>query len=665
MIFQSVRLFFRFFVILMFSAAALLAQQLTPQMMVDMRNVRQVAMQPQGDYIAYIVSAPRGEDETPGGAYSELWVVPRQGGQPRAYVTKPTSVRSLAWTPDGRRITYLAKRREYSPYTQVYAIALNGGESQQLSHAPGNITGYALSPDGRQLAYRMADPEPKDVKARKKAGFDQIVEDTWTTIHRVHVEDLSTGESRIVTRDNLQVWSFDWTPDGRQIIYQASERPFTDDRYMFTDNYIVPAVGGQGQKIYDTEGKLTLARLSPDGKTVAWLGATTLNDPYPGSLFVMPLSGGEPRNLIGDYPGTAESFQWKDAHTVLLVMIENTHKVLYRIDVRTGKRTRVFGGAGPVFGGISYSRDFRYLATAASTPVHPNEVYAGRLKNNSLTRLTHSNPELENMAFGAQEVVTWKGPDDWDISGILIKPAGYRPGQRYPLHVQVHGGPEAVRLDGWNTGYSRPLQALAQRGIMVLIPNYRGSIGKGVKFCQGDHRDLMGKEFEDILAGIDYLDNQGLIDPRRVSIGGGSYGGYMSAWAATKHSRKFAAAVVFVGIGNQISKAGMTDTPAENALVHWDLWLYDHYDLVWDRSPIKHVKNAGTPTLILHGQKDKRVPINQAFELYRALKYVDVETELVVYPREGHGNRERAHQLDLCTRMLGWYSKYLLGDAAK
>ena len=164
-----------------------------------------------------------------------------------------------------------------------------------------------------------------------------------------------------------------------------------------------------------------------------------------------------------------------------------------------------------------------------------------------------------------------------------------------------------------------------------------------------------------MLAGIDYLIELGYADPERVGVGGGSYGGYTSAWATTKHSDRFEAAVVFAGISNQISKIGMTDTPAENALVHWNLWHYDDWELVWDRSPLAHIHNANTPTLIGHGERDERVPTGQAFELYRALKYLDVSTQLVIYPREPHGLRERAHQVDWNRRVLSWYERYLLG----
>lgn len=647
-----------------FSSSQARGQLLTPEMVVDLRSVSHARIQPQGNYAAYLLRTPRGADEEPGGAYQELWVISLAQKEARPFVRKPQSVSSPEWTPDGQAITFISRRKEFDAQKQVYLIPLHGGEARPLSHAPRNVLSYALSPDGKKLAYRMADEEPADVKEARKKGFDQVQEDTWSVATRVYVEDLESGAITRVTMGPENVWDFTWSPDSREIIYRASDRPFTDDSYMLTDNYVVSADGGVGKKIWDTDGKLELAHLSPDGKTYAWLGGIDYHDPATGSLFVLGRSGGEPKNLMPDFPGTAESFIWKDAQTILLVVIEDTRKRLYQISLSDGKFQKLLGDSGPIIDELSLAADGKRFVTAANSAVHPDELFAGTLGGAVLQRLTDSNPPLKTMPLGAQETITWLGPDGLRISGVLVKPVGYQAGVRYPLQVQVHGGPESARLDGWNTFYNRPVQMLAQRGVMVLLPNYRGSTGKGVAFSKADHQDLMGKEFEDILAGIDYLDQQGMVDPARVGIGGGSYGGYATAWAATRYSQRFAAAVMFVGISNQISKAGMSDIPMENAASHWNLWLYDHYDLVWDRSPLKHIKNARTPTLILHGLEDKRVPTSQSFEMYRALKYVNVPTELITYPREGHGNRERAHQIDFARRALDWYLHYLTADAA-
>jgi dipeptidyl aminopeptidase/acylaminoacyl peptidase len=227
--------------------------------------------------------------------------------------------------------------------------------------------------------------------------------------------------------------------------------------------------------------------------------------------------------------------------------------------------------------------------------------------------------------------------------------------------MQPHGGPEAADLNGWSGGYSRWGQMLAGRGYVTFYPNYRGSIGRGVTFATADHRDLMGKEFTDMLAGIDHLVKIGLVDPARVGVGGGSYGGYTTGWAATYASDRFKAAVMWMGISNWYSMTGTSDIFFENSTVHWDLVMYDNYPIYWERSPLAHIAKAKTPTLIVHGAADPRVPIGQSQEMYTALKWKGVPVEFVTYPREGHGVTEAAHQLDFMNRVAGWFDKYLKG----
>ncbi len=635
------------------------AQMLNPEDVMSLRQARQVVIQPQGNYIAYSLAVHRDADEKPGSSYSELWVTDIRRGDSRPYIRKPASVSSISWTPDGKLILFRAKRKLQSKYTQVYAMPVDGGEPYAVTDADRNISAYALSPDGSEIAYILRDEAPEEVKMARKQGFDQKVIDTWSSVNRIHRVPFGGGEAQVVNNGVEHVLEFAWSPSGQEIVYRATERPFVDDSYMLSDNYVVSASGGDSKKLYDTEGKLDLALISPDGSHAAWLGATTFNDPANGSLFLLKRDGSSPRNLMVDFPGTAESFIWKDKSKIILNVVENTGKVVYEVAVPSGKMKPVLKPGTAIPGAISLASDGRTFATAASSPMHPAEVFSGGLKSGKMKRLTNSNPILNDMPLGKQETIAWKGPDDLTIYGVLVKPVGYESGKRYPLQVQVHGGPEAARLNTWYTGYNRPIQLLAQRGIMVLIPNYRASTGRGVAFSKLNHRDPMGKEFDDILAGVDYLVDEGMVDPAKVAIGGGSYGGYAAAWGATKHSDRFAAAVMFVGIANQISKGGLTDTPLENAVVHWDMKMHDNMDFVWDRSPLKYIQNAKTPTLILHGEEDRRVPVNQAYEMYRGLKHMDVPTELVIYPREGHGNRERAHQLDLLQRVLGWYEQYL------
>ena len=333
--------------------------------------------------------------------------------------------------------------------------------------------------------------------------------------------------------------------------------------------------------------------------------------------------GGEARNLTVDYAGTIDWVGWRDGKNALFAAVEGTRTVLHSVDVATGKRTPAAAGqavgnpgqkASPMCHSPHFASDRVTYACPAETALHPNEVYIGRLvdprarsvrarRGAPLRRLTTSNPELETARFAEQEVIRWKSVDGMEIEGILIKPLDFQPGKRYPLVMLPHGGPEGSRENGWLV-YT-PASFWRRAGFMALYPNYRGSAGRGVAFLKADHGDLAGKEFDDVLAGIDHLDNLGLIDPKRVGIGGWSYGGYFSAWGGTKHSERFAAAVMGAGISNWISYQGRRRYPGRDG--DGSLGTRSpmrRFDLVWQRSPMAHIAKAKTPMLILHGGSD-------------------------------------------------------------
>ena len=650
----------KFLLVFLLIGNTLWGQMLTPADVVNMRYVRSVAISPDGQKVAYTLRVPRSETDAPGADFNELWVVHGTSGEKRPFIQKPASVSNLQWDPNSNFIYFLMQRSALNPHRQVYRIAVAGGEAQMITEAPRNIIAFRLSPDGKQLAFTMRSSVPDSIAIQQNKGFDHQVEGTWYTWNQLFVWDLKTRSYQLVVKDTLHVLEFDWTPDGNALVFRAAYRPFTDDAYMFTDNFWVDIRHQQVERIWDTEGKLHLARLSPDGQYWAWLGATELKDPYAGSLFLLKKGQGQPHNLLEGFPGTAVWFRWISKRQIALITIEKTRTYLYTVAIPSGKLRRV--KLPPViFRALSLDAQSRHLAFVGNAFNHPGEVFWGRWGKGA-HRLTNHNPQLTSISFGRQKTISWKGPDNLTIYGVLVYPVGYQKGKRYPLQVQVHGGPESASLDGWNTYYSSWVQLLAQRGFFVLLPNYRGSIGRGVSFAMGDHWDMMGKEFQDILAGIDTLIARGMVDAERVAIGGGSYGGYTAAWAATRYSHRFKAAIVFAGISNQISKIGTTDTPAENAIVHWSKWPYEDLDFVWDRSPLKYARGSTTATLIAHGERDLRVPASQAQELYRALKYFGATVELVMYPREPHGLREWAHQLDFCRRGLQWYLNHVLRE---
>jgi dipeptidyl aminopeptidase/acylaminoacyl peptidase len=650
-----------FFILSVAAISLAVAQQkvLTPDLILTVKTIMDVQLSTDGNTIAFHVSRTRTDDEKPGGPIGEIWMVPSKGGEPTRFTYNDKSDRMPRWSPDSRWLAFLSQRGTEDK-TQIYLIARDGGEAQQLTKAENSVMSFKWSPDGKKIAYTMRDPKTKDEMQAEKEGKDWIIADQNYKHVRLYSIDVQSKEAKLVTKQPLTVHDLDWSPNGKQFILGATETPLVDDSYMRVKLMTVPSDGGDAKLLIRTEGKLENPRWSPDGKWIAWRGAVTLNDPYAGSIFVVPATGGTPENLLKGYEGTATWIGWQPGakSTLAFLAIERQSNALYTISPVDKKRTPL-STQSIIHSAPSFSGDGKRIALAANTPKHPNEIFFGETTNKPLKRLTTFNPQLNDIVLGEQEVIKWKSVDGWEIEGVLVKPVGYQKGKRYPTVLQAHGGPESADLNGWLGTYSRWGQMLAGRGFVTLYPNYRGSIGRGVEFAKGDHRDLMGKEFQDMVTGIDHLIKEGVADQSRVGVGGGSYGGYTSAWASTYGSERFKAAVSWMGITNWYSMTGTSDIFWENSTVHWDAIMYENSELYWDRSPIAHIKKANTPTLIIHGKEDERVPIGQSLELHTALKWKGVPVEFVTYPREGHGVNEKAHQQDFMNRVLIWFEKYL------
>jgi dipeptidyl aminopeptidase/acylaminoacyl peptidase len=636
------------------------SQGLTPEQVVALRSVTATAMSPDGQWVAYTATRPRDEVETQAPPFSELWVVPAAGGEPRLIIGQPHTVTGPQWTADGRTLAFaatlpMAERR------QVYGVDPAGGEPRPLTASPRGIAAFRLSPDGGGMAYTESVPQPEEVTQRRAAGNDVIVASETGTFMRLFVQPLG-GPATAVTPTDRVVHDFTWSPDGQWLAVQWTEERGADAELMFREMHAVAADGSWTRPMVATEGKLGPMQFSPRGDLFAWLGATEFNDPLAQTVFVIPLRDAQaadaPLSLTPGLEASVEDLGWLDDRTLWFVASESTRTRMYTVRQDGTRLEGVMGGGPEIFRGASFDARNRTFATAANTALHPNEVFVGT-PGRDLRRITHHNAWLAGVALGEQETVAWVGPEGWIIEGVVTRPVGFVEGRRYPLAILPHGGPEGVDLDGWHTNPLYPTQVLAGQGYMVFRPNYRGSGGRGVVFSKGDHRDLGGREMEDILTGIDYLTDQGWVNPDRVGISGTSYGGYLSAWAATRYSDRFRVAIPFAGLTNWISFTGTTDIPIEMMYVHFDLPIFGNYGLYMDRSPISHLGGAGTPTLIGHGLADDRVHPEQSIQLYNLMRLAGIPVELLLYPREPHGLRERAHQLDYMARIVEWFDRYL------
>jgi dipeptidyl aminopeptidase/acylaminoacyl peptidase len=402
---------------------------------------------------------------------------------------------------------------------------------------------------------------------------------------------------------------------------------------------------------------------SPDGKHLAYAAALERKDHAVSQAFVIPVTGGEAANLTPtNFRGHINWVGWKDKSTVVYKADEGVETTCSLIKLTgNGAERQVMLNSkdhGVVFDAPNFSSDFKSCAFVGGAPHVPNEVYYWNGKQ--IQRLTNVNPWLADRKLGKQEVVRYQARDGAEVEGLLIYPVDYQAGQRYPLVVIVHGGPESHYANRWISRYAEPGQVLAGKGYAAFYPNYRSSTGYGLEYASVGYGDAAGVEFDDIADGIDYLVQQGIADGERVGLGGGSYGGFASAWFATYYTEKVKAVCMFVGISDLISKRGTTDIPYEELYVHSGKKLEEMWDFSLKRSPIYWAHQSKTATLIYGGADDPRVHPSQSLELYRRMKMNNhPAVRLVQYPGEEHGNRKQPGQIDVVHRILAWYDWYV------
>lgn len=638
-------------------AAATRSDALTIDDLLALQAVGDVELSPDGRWVAHVLRVP-GPLDKPARSHSQIWLVDAAGKQaPRRLTAEQRSSYQPRWSPDGKQLAFLSKRPGDSQ-TSIYVMSIDGGEAQALFEPKASIGSFEWSGDGKHIAYALGLATEAET-ADQKAGRDWIVDEAGTTESRLFVYALGTAEHRELPTAGKHVLDFRWAPDAARLVVKASDRNTVDAGMMYASLYTVPLTGGEPTPLTATQGKLGGLAWSPDGKHIAFLGAADIHDSLAGIVYVVPAAGGEAKPLTASLEATGIRIDWLDANSLVLLAEQGTKTTINTVSLAGA--VKPWTGASPVCTDLSVAKGGA-LACAGETAQHPGEVFTGKLSGRGLSRVTVVNPSLLTRKLGEQSVVRWKAADGLELDGVLIKPVDYVAGTRYPLAVLPHGGPEGISLDGWVTRWAYPAQLFASRGYVVFMPNYRGSAGRGTAFATADHGDLGGKEFEDVLAGIDQLIADGLVDADRVGMGGWSYGGYFSGLAATAHSKRFKAAMFAAGISDWVSFTGTTEIEHENSLVHWKLWPWaspETMQLAWERSPITHVHGSTTATLIVHGLADTRVPPSQSSELYRALKHLGVPTQLVMYPREGHGLAESVHARDFMQRFLDWFDTHV------
>jgi dipeptidyl aminopeptidase/acylaminoacyl peptidase len=562
----------------------------------------------------------------------------------------------VAWAPDSRRFVFLSDAAKPGQ-SQLYLQSAPGQPAKRLTNVQGSLASPKFSPDGKTIAILFTEnaPRPAGPLVAEAAETGEIKDAFFE--QRLALIDLVTGKLRQVSPADTYVYEFDWAPDSLQLVV-SSALGNGDNNWYIAELSVVDAASGLMKSIHKPTLQVSYPAWSPDGKSIAFIeGLMSDESSVGGDIFLIPGSGGKPRNLTPERKASASWLTWTNDGKIIAGEYKQGESSVISLDPVTAKIESLYAGRDQVTVGtwgpsVSVSSDGKTSATIRSSFSAPPEIWAGQ--NGFWKQITQRNKDL-SPAWSQAKSIRWKS-DSYDVQGWLIYPANLDPSKKYPLVVEVHGGPSAAVLSSWPDSGDFGM-ALAASGYFVLLPNPRGSFGHGEEFTRANVKDFGYGDLRDILSGVDEAIKTAPIDPNRLGITGWSYGGYMTMWAVTQTNR-FKAAMAGAGIANYQSYYG------ENRIDHWMIpffgeSVYDDPEVYAKSSPITYIKKVKAPTLIIVGDSDGECPTPQSYEFWHALKTLGIETQLVVYEHEGHMFVKPEHRRDRIRRTVAWFDAHL------
>ncbi|OLB92723.1 MAG: peptidase S9 family protein, partial [Acidobacteria bacterium 13_2_20CM_2_57_12] len=550
---------------------------------------------------------------------------------------------------------------------QLYVISADGGEAQQITKTENDVNAFDWAPDSRRIAFSMSDPEPKTLKDRKeKYGEYSVVHSDYQMAHLwiIDLPDDSANAApeakRLTEGDAFSVGSFAWSPDGTRIAFSAQKDSDLISSFS-EDIYVVKIADKSVKKIVDTPGPDTNPKWSPDGKKIAFETAAGAKFFYYTNvkIAVVPAEGGTPQILTEAFDEDPGLIGW-GPDGIYFAAEQKTYAHLFRLNPATKAIDKLSAPDHLSSFSFSFSQDYKVAAYRAALENQYAEIYSSKVAPWEGKKLTDMGDQLKGFTLARREVISWKSADGTTIEGVAYKPANFDPGKKYPLLVVIHGGPTGVDQPIVNADRYYPTERFVAKGALVLRPNYRGSAGYGEKFRALNVRNLGVGDYADVISGVDALIAKGWVDKDRIGSMGWSQGGYISAFI-TASSDRFKAVSVGAGISDWMTYYANTDiTPFTRQYLHATPW--DDPEIYKKTSPISYIAKAKTPTLIQHGENDRRVPIPNAYELRQALEDHGVPVKMVVYKGFGHGITKPKQQRAVMEENEKWFAQYIWGE---
>ena len=648
----------------------------------SLKSVRNPIISPDGQHIIFT----KGLTDWENNRYdSELWLY-KNGLKPFQLTrTKKGSSFGAEWSPDGQWIAFLANRDKKN---QIHVINVNGGEAAQITHEADGINSFVWSPDGKSLTFTKLQAKSKPNKEREKR-YGKFEEDdhefrlTW--LYQIPFDPNHPAPSEIPCYDDKdstkQSWpcikwpkpialvdsveftvrNFAWSPDGSKIAITHTPTPLIND-FMNSTISLYDVATKKLEAVIDNPAADFFVEWSPNSDAFIYdsdLDNRTSNYYLNSKIFIYELENQKSRRIAQNFDENLRDINWTPSG-IYATASQKTQIHLFKVDPITGKAT-LFSNKPKQILDISLSKNGSQIAFRAAEGNDLPEIYKSNLTNFNPDRITNATNQIKDWKVAQSEVISWDSKDGATIEGVLHKPHNYDPEKKYPLLVAIHGGPTGVDRPTPILSYVYPVNQWLNKGALVLRVNYRGSAGYGEAFRSLNVRNLGVGDAWDVLSGVDHLANLGIIDTTKMGCMGWSQGGYISAFLTTS-SNRFKAISVGAGISNWMTYYVNTDIhPFTRQYLKATPW--EDMDIYHKTSPMTHINKASTPTLIQHGEFDRRVPIPNAYELLQGLRDVGVDAKLVVYKGFGHGITKPKERLAAIWHNWQWFNKYLWKEA--
>lgn len=656
----------------------------TPEFSLQFQRPSQVSLSPDGALVAYVIREAQIEGEE-SSYLSQIRVAAADGTWDRQYTRGTESATSPAFSPDGRWLAFIRKTSGKEGKRQVWRMRVGGGEARPVTDLESGVSSFQFRPDGDALAVLSTDPETEEEKQAKKEKRDPILVDQNHKYAHLYLVELPEDaeepqEAEALTGpataeegvdETFHVSSFDWSPDGKTLVFAHQRDPLINTGMIHGDLSKVDVEARTRTALADSGGTERSPVVSPDGKLVAYTNSGDQAEPVGlADVYVRSLSGDGGAWHTDETPNrSANLVDWlPGGERLLLLETIGTTRQLLELDQDGDQRVVSLRGGEPmqgVIGSPALSADGSTVAFTFETADRPAEVYVAPIAafgEDDLAPIQVSSlyDDIELPSMGRTEVVRWTSKDGLDVEGLITYPVDYASGDRAPLVLNVHGGPAGVFSQSFTGASSIYLiQHFAEKGYAVLRPNPRGSTGYGREFRYANVRDWGFGDYEDLMSGVDWAVEQGIADPDELYLMGWSYGGYMTSFAITRTSR-FRAASMGAGLPNLVSMVHTTDIP-DYLAAHQGAELWEDIEEYERHSAMYRLDRVTTPTQVLHGVGDLRVPFDQGRELYLGLQRKGVPTEMVAYPRTPHGPREPKLLMDVTPRILAWFERFAPG----